>query len=653
MRWSQPLRYANTSTTETSSPNNASSSTVIATPTIKNHSVTYYNNYLYCFGGYDGRRNHSSLLLFDVTSQTWSIPCNVAGTVPPGRNGHTSTLARDQIIILGGWLGSGPLAASDLHVLDVSEGPERLRWYQPRAQGTPPGPCNMHSADYIPHIHSIFVFRGGDGRQYLNDLHSLDCSSFTWKQIQSNGAIPQARANHCSAVLVETRELVIFGGWTGRERLNDVHILNVDTLTWTKPDISGELPHPRAGMTLTACRDRLFLFGGSGTSSKCFNDLQILDRKELRWLDVNICNEEYKSYNYTAPSSASSTSPGLFYDNAQHGELFHQQQGRFSRPLPNTLVSDDNQNNIDICNYPLHLANPNDEDSASSITIIGRGPGRRAGHSSTAVNRYIYVFGGSCGADYLSDFFVLDTDPPPTPLVNEPTSLQLLQNRLQHFFNEPEFSDVTFVVEGKRIYAHKLILCLVSDCFRAMFTTGFREATEKEIEIPNCSYGAFHAMMVYIYTSVVPTFQIVGNSISNTNNNIVAMGSNNPFASANSTDDDELHEAVTQLSSSSILEDGVSRAVEILELADQFFLDHLKQSCERMLQAAVRNETVESLLHVAQKTNSLQLEKCCRHFARNRMDDNALEDVMDEELPEAPGSNNPLDDEEGLDDITM
>jgi hypothetical protein len=89
-----------------------------------------------------------------------------------------------------------------------------------------------------------------------------------------------------------------------------------------------------------------------------------------------------------------------------------------------------------------------------------------------------------------------------------------------------------------------------------------------------------------------------------------------------------------------------------LELADQFFLDHLKQSCERILQAAVRNETVESLLQVALKTHSLQLEKCCRHFLRNRMDENTLEDVMDEDLPEAPGSNNPLDDEERLDDIT-
>ncbi len=36
-----------------------------------------------------------------------------------------------QIIIIGGWLGSGPLAASDMWVLDISGGLERLRWFQP------------------------------------------------------------------------------------------------------------------------------------------------------------------------------------------------------------------------------------------------------------------------------------------------------------------------------------------------------------------------------------------------------------------------------------------------------------------------------------------------------------------------------------------
>lgn len=32
----------------------------------------------------------------------------------------------------------------------------------------------MHTADYIEHLGEIFVFRGGDGREYLNDLHALD-----------------------------------------------------------------------------------------------------------------------------------------------------------------------------------------------------------------------------------------------------------------------------------------------------------------------------------------------------------------------------------------------------------------------------------------------------------------------------------------------
>lgn len=39
-------------------------------------------------------------------------------------------------------------------------------------------------------------------------------------------------------------------------------------------------------MTLTALRGRLYLFGGSGSSSKCFQDLQILDRKQMVCLEL-------------------------------------------------------------------------------------------------------------------------------------------------------------------------------------------------------------------------------------------------------------------------------------------------------------------------------------------------------------------------------
>ena len=39
-------------------------------------------------------------------------------------------------------------------------------------------------------------------------------------------------------------------------------------------------------MTFTFLRDYVYLFGGSGPSAKCFNDLQVFDSSELMWIDT-------------------------------------------------------------------------------------------------------------------------------------------------------------------------------------------------------------------------------------------------------------------------------------------------------------------------------------------------------------------------------
>jgi len=54
-----------------------------------------------------------------AATHTWSQNVHTYGPVPEGRNGHTATLAGRKIYILGGWLGIGPYAASDMHILDV------------------------------------------------------------------------------------------------------------------------------------------------------------------------------------------------------------------------------------------------------------------------------------------------------------------------------------------------------------------------------------------------------------------------------------------------------------------------------------------------------------------------------------------------------
>ena len=61
--------------------------------------------------------------------------------------------------------------------------------------------------------------------------------------------------------------------------------------------------------------------------------------------------------------------------------------------------------------YPLvYSANPNDEDSIPSVYVSGKSPGRRAGHSATAVaGRFIYIFGGKeCRRHPLCNYLIHD-----------------------------------------------------------------------------------------------------------------------------------------------------------------------------------------------------------------------------------------------------
>jgi hypothetical protein len=452
-----------------------SEETSASAPTIKNHSVTHFNNYLFCFGGYDGRRNHNALLLYSIAERKWIRPLpvgtvneaslfnnnvsnvplhgqdactiTVSGTPPPGRNGHTATLAVDsedetetaRIIIIGGWLGTGPLAASDMHILEITAGGRHLQWYQPPSSNvlhddagndnaddstSSPGPCNMHSADYVPNRRAVYVFRGGNGRDYLNTLSAVSVDTWTWRRVETTGSIPQQRANHSSAVLEETGELFIFGGWNGNERLNDIYILDTEASHWTCPRVHGLLPHPRAGMTLTALRGRLYLFGGSGTSAKCFQDLQILDRQEMAWLDVTQYSDVTAGRNRghgnnhgdihfeTDESIFRFGGPNMYDDRGNTGDLiegqdggeyFHQNQGGYDDDATNHAITGHQNQEVNLHEgvssftssradwrsrdmaaalprhpQPLNASpNPNDEDTVPSVIVHGHGPGRR------------------------------------------------------------------------------------------------------------------------------------------------------------------------------------------------------------------------------------------------------------------------------------
>ena len=241
--------------------------------------------------------------------------------------------------------------------------------------------------------------------------------------------------------------------------------------------------------------------------------------------------------------------------------------------------------------------NPNSYDGLEKDDVLlqGKGPAYRAGHSATRVGRRIFLMGGSHGVEYKSDFYILDTDPKPAAEVSSLDSISIFQQNLHKYLDNDEFSDISFLVDGRVFYAHKIVLCSQSDRFRAMFTSGFRESKEKQIEIDGMTADVFMLMMEYLYTGKMEEIE---KSLSNYADN------NNGVGNYNNIDPEN-----------------IERACNVMQAADQFFLHRLKQLCEYHLQNIVNEETVDYLLERANMCDAKQLQAICLHQKRNKKND--------------------------------
>ncbi|XP_049408941.1 ARM REPEAT PROTEIN INTERACTING WITH ABF2-like isoform X2 [Solanum stenotomum] len=140
----------------------------------------------------------------------------------------------------------------------------------------------------------------------------------------------------------------------------------------------------------------------------------------------------------------------------------------------------------------------------------------------------------------------------------------------EQYVNNSTLSDVTFLVEGKRFYAHRICLLASSDAFRAMFDGGYRERDAKDIEIPNIPWNVFELMMRYIYTGSVDVNMDV--------------------------------------------------AQDLLRAADQYLLEGLKRLCEYAIAQDISVENVSLMFELSEAFNALSLRNACIVFTLEKFD---------------------------------
>lgn len=115
----------------------------------------------------------------------------------------------------------------------------------------------------------------------------------------------------------------------------------------------------------------------------------------------------------------------------------------------------------------------------------------------------LYVFGGYDGTSRLNDFVALDLAagrlratevPPPTLLAD-----------LRSFLDDEDvmaLSDITLMVEGVPVRAHKLML-VRSPYFRAMLLGEMAEASQKIVTLEHVRLSTVKAVLEYLYTDAV------------------------------------------------------------------------------------------------------------------------------------------------------
>ncbi|XP_019423007.1 PREDICTED: acyl-CoA-binding domain-containing protein 4-like isoform X3 [Lupinus angustifolius] len=246
------------------------------------HGAAVVQDKLYLYGGNHNGRYLSDLHVLDLRSLAWSKIEAKAGaessvTLSPCA-GHSLIPWENKLLSVAGHT-KDPSEVIQVKVFDL----QTSTWSDLKTYGKAPVSRGGQSVNLVGS--SLIVFGGQDAkRTLLNDLHILDLETLTWDEIDAVGVPPSPRSDHTAAVHVD-RYLLIFGGGSHATCYNDLHVLDMQTMKWSPPTQKGDVPTPRAGHAGVTVGENWFIVGG-GDNKSGVSDTVVLNMSTLSWSAV-------------------------------------------------------------------------------------------------------------------------------------------------------------------------------------------------------------------------------------------------------------------------------------------------------------------------------------------------------------------------------
>ncbi|XP_047323073.1 acyl-CoA-binding domain-containing protein 4-like [Impatiens glandulifera] len=246
------------------------------------HAAVAVDQKLYISGGSRNGRYLSDMHILDLQTLSWSSPpLTVEPNAMtkslqesfPATSGHSMVKWTNKLLLVGG---HSKHASDTLTVLFIDL--ESLQCGMLETSGKVPAARGGQSVSLVG---SRLIVFGGEGkqRQLLNDVHALDLETLTWEVLETVKAPPTPRFDHAAAVYSD-RYLLIFGGCSHSIFFNDLHVLDLLTMEWSQPQIQGDLANARAGHAGINIDGKWYIVGG-GDNKTGASDTLVLDMSKL------------------------------------------------------------------------------------------------------------------------------------------------------------------------------------------------------------------------------------------------------------------------------------------------------------------------------------------------------------------------------------
>nr|KAF6373819.1 host cell factor C2 [Pipistrellus kuhlii] len=223
-------------------------------------------------GGNEGIADE--LHVYNTVTNQWFLPA-VRGDIPPGCAAHGFVCDGTRILVFGGMVEYGRYS-SELYELQAS----RWLWkkVKPHAPSSGLPPCPRLGHSFSLYGNKCYLFGGlanesedsnNNVPRYLNDFYELELQHGSgvvgWSIPVTKGTVPSPRESHTAVIYCKkdsgSPKMYVFGGMCGA-RLDDLWQLDLETMSWSKPETKGTVPLPRSLHTANVIGNKMYIFGG-------------------------------------------------------------------------------------------------------------------------------------------------------------------------------------------------------------------------------------------------------------------------------------------------------------------------------------------------------------------------------------------------------